>query len=88
MAIQMFSTQVRMARAALGWGIVELAENAGISTNTLVRLEKGEDLKRSTIESIRSVLENAGVEFIDNDVTFGILVNKTATLQSRRPIEK
>ncbi|MNK94000.1 hypothetical protein D3C87_1141900 [compost metagenome] len=77
-----------MARAALGWGIVELAENAGISTNTLVRLEKGEDLKRSTIESIRSVLENAGVEFIDNDVTFGILVNKTATLQSRRPIEK
>lgn len=77
-----------MARAALGWGIVELAENAGISTNTLVRLEKGEDLKRSTIESIRSALENAGVEFIDNDVAFGIIVNKTATLQSYRPIEK
>lgn len=72
----MFSVQVRMARAALGWGIVELAERAGISTNTLVRLEKGEDLKESTIENIRFVLEQAGVKFVDNDVTFGVLVDK------------
>ncbi|MDH7807940.1 putative transcriptional regulator [Rhizobium sp. AN67] len=76
MAIFMFSVQVRMARAALGWGVVELAEHAGISTNTLVRLEKGEDLKQSTIDNIRFVLEKAGVKFVDNEVTFGVLVNK------------
>ncbi|WP_148300007.1 XRE family transcriptional regulator [Acetobacter papayae] len=30
----------------------------------MARLERGEELKASTIEAIRSVLEAAGVEFI------------------------
>ncbi|MFT8419611.1 MAG: helix-turn-helix transcriptional regulator [Acetobacter sp.] len=53
-----------MARVAVGWGVRELAEKSGISTNTIARLERGEELKASTIEAIRSALEAAGVEFI------------------------
>jgi transcriptional regulator with XRE-family HTH domain len=53
-----------MARVAVGWGVRELAEKSGVSTNTIARLERGEELKVSTIEAIRSALETAGVEFI------------------------
>ncbi|MFT9409837.1 helix-turn-helix domain-containing protein [Acetobacter fabarum] len=53
-----------MARVAVGWGVRELAEKSGVSTNTIARLERGEELKASTIEVIRSALEAAGVEFI------------------------
>ena len=53
-----------MARVAVGWGVRELAEKSGVSTNTIARLERGEELKASTIEAIRSALEAAGVEFI------------------------
>ncbi|TGV96389.1 transcriptional regulator [Mesorhizobium sp. M2E.F.Ca.ET.154.01.1.1] len=53
-----------MARAALGLGVIELAKLARVSTNTVVRFERGEDLKQSTIDHMRAVLEAAGVEFI------------------------
>lgn len=56
--------QCRMARAALGLGVIELAKLARVSTNTVVRFERGEDLKQSTIDHMRKVLESAGVEFI------------------------
>jgi len=68
-----------MARAALGWGIRELAERADLSTNTLVRFERGEELKQSTIDHLRSVLEAAGIEFIpENGGGPGIRLNKPA----------
>ncbi len=53
-----------MARAAIGWGVRDLAKEAGVSPDTIARLERGEELKTSTIETIRSALEAAGVEFI------------------------
>jgi len=53
-----------MARVALGWGVRELAKAAQVSTQTVARLEKGDQLKPSTIDHLRSVLEAAGVEFI------------------------
>lgn len=56
--------QCRMARAALGWGVVDLAREASVSTQTIVRFERGETLKRSTLDQIRSALETAGIEFI------------------------
>jgi transcriptional regulator with XRE-family HTH domain len=60
----MLLVQFRMARAALGWGLRECAQRANLSTNTLVRFERGEGLKQSTIEHLQSVLETAGIEFI------------------------
>jgi len=74
----MLAVQFRMARAALDWGIVEFAERAGVSTNTLVRLERGEELKQSTLDHLRTVLEEAGIEFIgEGDDWFGVRVRRT-----------
>lgn len=56
--------QMRMARAALGWGVRELAEKAGITANTVTRIENGADAKQSTIDGIRSAFEAAGIQFI------------------------
>lgn len=75
----MLVVQFRMARAALGWGIVEFAERAGVSTNTLVRLERGDELKKSTLDHLRAVFEDAGIEFISAADHFGVLVKKIST---------
>ncbi len=57
--------QMRMARAALGWGVRDLAERAGVTANTVTRIENGADAKQSTIEALRSLgMEGAGVEFV------------------------
>lgn len=53
-----------MARAAVGWGLRDLAREAGVSTDTIARLERGEVLKEATLTIIRTALEAAGVEFI------------------------
>lgn len=56
--------QCKMARAGLGMSVRELAERAKVSTNTVSRLEAGEELKLRTVEAIQTALEAAGVEFI------------------------
>ncbi|MGO8449177.1 helix-turn-helix domain-containing protein [Rhizobium ruizarguesonis] len=56
-----------MARTALDMGVKQLADAAAVSTNTIVRFERGEDLKPRTIAAIRTVLEEAGVVFLDGD---------------------
>ncbi len=56
--------QCKLARVALGWGVIELANRAKVSTQTITRLERGDQLRPSTLESIQSVLEEAGIEFI------------------------
>lgn len=60
----MLAVQCRMARAALGWGVRDLARNAGVSIDTVTRLERGEALLPRTVDTIRRALEVAGVEFI------------------------
>jgi transcriptional regulator with XRE-family HTH domain len=61
------SEQYRMARAALKLSVRDVATMANVSTNTLTRLENGEELKPRTLEAIRSALEKAGVEFTNGD---------------------
>ena len=53
-----------MARVAIGWGVRDLAAAAGVSTDTIARLERGEELKETTIAAIRAALEAAGVIFV------------------------
>lgn len=66
-----------MARVAIGWDVRELAAAANVSPNTIARLERGEELKASTIETIRSALEAAGVEFIpENSGGAGVRLRK------------
>ena len=61
----MKSVQIKMARAAIGWGVRELAAQAGVTANTVTRIENGSDAKQSTIDAIRSALDAAGVVFLD-----------------------
>jgi len=63
----MKAIQLRMARAAVGWGVRELAKNAGVTANTVTRIENGADAKQSTIDRLQQALEAAGVEFIDEN---------------------
>ncbi|MBR0884786.1 MULTISPECIES: helix-turn-helix transcriptional regulator [Bradyrhizobium] len=53
-----------MARAALNMGVREVAEAAGVSTNTITRLERGEELLPRTTADIRAALESAGIIFL------------------------
>ena len=60
----MKAIQSRMARAALGWTTQNLADEAGVGVNTVVRFESGEDARMSSVDKIRQALEKAGVIFI------------------------
>ena len=59
--------QCRMARAALGLGVRELAAAAKVSIDTVTRFERGDELKERTIEALHRALEAAGLEFIDEN---------------------
>jgi transcriptional regulator with XRE-family HTH domain len=59
--------QCRMARAALGLGVRELAAAAKVSIDTVARFERGDELKARTIEALQRTLEAAGVEFIEEN---------------------
>jgi len=79
----MKAIQLRMARAALGWGVRELAEKAGVTANTVTRIENGADAKQSTIDRLQHALEAAGVEFTNSDQP-GVRLTKAA---AARPLE-
>jgi transcriptional regulator with XRE-family HTH domain len=61
------SVQCKMARAALGMGVRELAALAKVSADTVARFERGDDLKERTIDALQRALEVAGIEFIDEN---------------------
>ncbi len=56
-----------MARAALGWGVRDLAKQANKSPTTVAALERGDTLRPETITEIRLVLERAGIRFIEEN---------------------
>lgn len=56
-----------MARAATGLGVRDLAKLAGVSPDTIARLERGDDLREGTVAVVRTALEQAGVEFISEN---------------------
>jgi predicted transcriptional regulator len=67
----LLTVQCRMARAALAWGVRDLAGAAKVSAHTVARFERGEALRRSTVRAIRTALEDAGCEFICEDDVSG-----------------
>lgn len=73
----MLPVQSRMARAAIGWGVRDLASAAKVSPDTIARLERGESLYPRTVDAIRAALEAAGVEFIaENGGGAGVRLRK------------
>jgi len=63
----MLSTQCKMARAALGWTVLDLANKSGVNKNTIVNFEKGKDVYQSTVLKLRTALENSGSVTISDD---------------------
>lgn len=60
-------SQMRAARALLGWSQGDLAGAAGVSLPTIKRLEPGDEAlsgSHQTIDAIRRALETAGVIFV------------------------
>ena len=80
----MKAIQLRMARAAIGWGVRELAEKAGVTANTVTRIENGADAKQSTIDALQRALEAAGIEFTNGDQP-GVRLTKAAAARSAKP---
>jgi transcriptional regulator with XRE-family HTH domain len=61
------SGQIKAGRALVGWTARELAAKADIGFSTLIRLESESGVPSSnvrTLEAIKKVFENAGIEFI------------------------
>ena len=59
--------QCKMARAALGLGVRDLAKLADVAPATITRLEGGKEIMPRTVAAIRAALEAAGVIFIDQN---------------------
>jgi transcriptional regulator with XRE-family HTH domain len=76
--------QCRMARAALGLGVRELAAAAKVSADTVARFERGEELKERTIDALQRALETAGIEFTNGDQP-GVRLTKAAAVRSAEP---
>ena len=77
--------QCRMARAALGLGVRELAAAAKVSIDTIARFERGDELKERTIDALQRALEAAGIEFTNGDQP-GVRLTKAAAAQSAEPV--
>ena len=77
---EILPVQCKMARAALGLGVRDLALVSDVSTDTITRFEKGEALRRRTVDALRSALETAGVEFIaENGGGAGLRLRKSVS---------
>ena len=59
--------QMKMARAALGWGVRDLAARAGVAANTISRYENGTDSLSGTLLKIQRTFEQEGIIFIAED---------------------
>ncbi|HEX5863687.1 MAG TPA: helix-turn-helix domain-containing protein [Casimicrobiaceae bacterium] len=65
-----YSSQIRAARALLGWSQVKLAGAADVGLATLQRIEQNEGVLRgnfSTILKIQKTLEQAGIQFTEDE---------------------
>ena len=71
--------QIRAARALLGWEQRQLAEAAGVSVATVRRLERTVgpvSTYAATLDALRKVIEDAGVEFT-NDNAPGVRLRRS-----------
>ena len=60
--------QCRMARAALAWGMKDLAQRSGVSANTIDRFENGRAAPiPANLKALREAFEAAGIEFTNGE---------------------
>jgi hypothetical protein len=76
------STQIKAARAMLGWSAIELADRCGIGSATIKRYEVQLGIpvaNTKTLMIIRATFESVGIEFTGDP-----LVNPGVTLHLKR----
>jgi DNA-binding XRE family transcriptional regulator len=68
-AVMITPAQIRAARALIGWKQTDLATASGVSEMSIKNIERGAtDPRASTLLSLQSALEGAGVVFLDPGV--------------------
>jgi transcriptional regulator with XRE-family HTH domain len=71
----MISAQhLRMARAGLGWTLLDLAERSGINPNTISRYETGQEGMVGKLRKLEATLKTAGVVFGEDGKTISVHV--------------
>jgi hypothetical protein len=78
------AVQSRMARAALGWGVRDLAREASVGVSTVARFEGGAEIIPATLEAIRRALEKGGVEFTNGGAPGVRLKPQRRSVKARR----
>jgi predicted transcriptional regulator len=62
-----YAAQIRAARGLLNWSQGELAERAGVSKQSVTRIEKGTmDPRFSTMAALNEAVRSAGVEMAED----------------------
>jgi len=59
-------SQIRAARALLGWSQADLAEKTCLGLSTIKRVENGDLITKATNLSIRKAFEEAGAVFFES----------------------
>ena len=65
---------LRMARAGLGWTLIDLAERSDVNPNTISRYEQGQEGLVSKWRKLEAALRAAGVVFIEGANTASVQV--------------
>jgi hypothetical protein len=76
------SSQIKAARAMLGWSAIELANRSGVGSASIKRYEVQPGIPIANTKNlmvIRNTFEEAGIEF-----TGDLLVNPGVTLRIKR----
>jgi transcriptional regulator with XRE-family HTH domain len=63
-------SQIRAARAVLGWSIADLSKVSGIGTTTLKRYEWSDDLSSALphyLLHLTKIFEHEGITFLNNE---------------------
>jgi len=81
------SSQIRAARALLGYSQTDLSKLASVSATTVKRIEASAEIRGSaeTFWKIQTALEEAGIEFISADETKGPGVRLKHRTRDKQP---
>lgn len=83
--------QCRMALAGLGWGVEDLAREAGVPIDALLRFDRGEIVPHGVYAALRGTLQEAGVIFEDDGQMVeggpGVRLQRTQSDEGTRPEE-
>ena len=68
--------QLKVARILVGWGQRKMADQVGVSAQSISNAESGRtNIGPELLQTMASVLERAGVDFLNGDDGYGVYFN-------------